>query len=467
MSVQEIENMSIKEKRMAALVMEGKDEEVALAQKAEQLAVVEEEEEDEGVEMEDEVREEEVIKVADTSGGVVKVRKDYVPKSKRQPKVPMSLCQICGQQVPDAEFAEHVRIELLDPRWKEKKAALEAHRSAANLATAGTDVTKNLREFAAVRTDLFSTTAEEEAKRQEAEAKAKQREREKVVWDGHAATRDAVTERFQTGVNLQEQIEALHKAKGLVPTEDTGLPKIGPALPGQPQILDPSAPMPPPLLASSGASSGATMFAAPQPMAAPPSMSGQGMQPAPIHLGGMGFPTLPPQAQAQMQYPTVPHGLPARPPVLNPGEGMQGPPPQTLPPISFANYSGLGVRPAEGPPDDGPQVKRMKVMKLPPGQFYPESDWLTMNPDPVSIVINLPSYPEKPEWGCNGSAIVLDDVPLNLMAGSLRDRIMHKTGCPVAKQRLLYGGKILSTGITLASLNIDDGDIITLQLKQK
>lgn len=49
----------------------------------------------------------------------------------------------------------------------------------------------------------------------EAEIKAKQREREKNVWDGHTASMDSTRERYQANANLDDQIAALHRAKGL------------------------------------------------------------------------------------------------------------------------------------------------------------------------------------------------------------------------------------------------------------
>lgn len=44
----------------------------------------------------------------------------------------MTTCTICGQSVPVDELDEHMRIELLDPRWKTQRDALEARRATAN-----------------------------------------------------------------------------------------------------------------------------------------------------------------------------------------------------------------------------------------------------------------------------------------------------------------------------------------------
>lgn len=72
--------------------------------------------------------------------------------------------------------------------------------------------------MAANRPDIFGSGQaghDEEARRMQ-EAAAKSKAREKDVWDGHTATKDSVTNRYQTGANLDEQIEALHRAKGLI-----------------------------------------------------------------------------------------------------------------------------------------------------------------------------------------------------------------------------------------------------------
>jgi splicing factor 3A subunit 1 len=55
-------------------------------------------------------------------GQPMRIRNDYVPRAqaKRQ-NVPMSICPNCHQQIPDAEMNEHLRVESLDPRWKEQQ----------------------------------------------------------------------------------------------------------------------------------------------------------------------------------------------------------------------------------------------------------------------------------------------------------------------------------------------------------
>ena len=101
-----------------------------------------------------------------TSG--IKVRKDYVPAAQqaRGKAMNSSICPNCKQAIPNDEMSEHLRIEMLDPQWREQS-KVAAHRSSTtNLSTA--DVAMNLKRLASQRTDVFdpvtgrALTAEEQ-----------------------------------------------------------------------------------------------------------------------------------------------------------------------------------------------------------------------------------------------------------------------------------------------------------------
>lgn len=42
--------------------------------------------------------------------------------------------------------------------------------------------------------------------------------------------------------------------------------------------------------------------------------------------------------------------------------------------------------------------------------------------DDVTLTIQMPDYPSKPAWGCDGTSFTLE-VGLSLLVGTLRDRI--------------------------------------------
>ncbi len=73
-------------------------------------------------------------------------------------------CPVCGRNIPVSEFNEHLRIEMLDPNYRNVKADAEAR--AQNITTvSGDDIAKNLKAFARHRPDILS--ADDQARFQE------------------------------------------------------------------------------------------------------------------------------------------------------------------------------------------------------------------------------------------------------------------------------------------------------------
>ncbi|KAJ5766499.1 uncharacterized protein N7511_004115 [Penicillium nucicola] len=98
----------------------------------------------------------------------MRIRSDYVPRAqaRRQQAGAMAICPYCNQKVPSAELDDHIRIELLDPRWKEQRAKADSRSSTTNLSTV--DVVNNLKRLASQRSDVFDPSPadpEEEARR--------------------------------------------------------------------------------------------------------------------------------------------------------------------------------------------------------------------------------------------------------------------------------------------------------------
>jgi splicing factor 3A subunit 1 len=98
----------------------------------------------------------------------MRIRSDYVPRAqaRRQQANQLAICPYCNQKVPSAELDEHIRIELLDPRWKEQRAKADSRSATTNLSTV--DVVNNLKRLASQRSDVFDPSPvdpEEEARR--------------------------------------------------------------------------------------------------------------------------------------------------------------------------------------------------------------------------------------------------------------------------------------------------------------
>ncbi|KAL1995508.1 hypothetical protein VTN49DRAFT_1695 [Thermomyces lanuginosus] len=104
----------------------------------------------------------------------MRIRSDYVPRAQARRQNQggaTALCPNCHQQIPVNELDHHMRIELLDPRWKEQRAKADERASTTNLSTF--DVVNNLKRLASQRQDVFDSTnvgnnqveAEEESRR--------------------------------------------------------------------------------------------------------------------------------------------------------------------------------------------------------------------------------------------------------------------------------------------------------------
>jgi splicing factor 3A subunit 1 len=77
--------------------------------------------------------------------GGMKIRPaGYIPRVNRN--VVTQICPNCGEKIPVDELDEHIRIELLDPKWKEQKAVAEKRQMATNLG--GADVARNVKRLA-------------------------------------------------------------------------------------------------------------------------------------------------------------------------------------------------------------------------------------------------------------------------------------------------------------------------------
>lgn len=109
------------------------------------------------------------------------------------------------------------------------------------------------------------------------------------------------------------------------------------------------------------------------------------------------------------------------------------------------------------------------MAKLPGGALYPEQDWINMHPHPISLRVQLPNEPSRPEWKFDGSTVTLQELPLNLLVSTLRDRIVQATGSTVgvSKIRLSYGGKMLTNTQTIAVYNLEDEDLVVATVRDE
>jgi len=217
------------------------------------------------------------------------IRKEYTPQvgTQMQSSVHYAIDPVTRQQVRLDEMEEHMRISLLDPKWKEQKQLEEERRKDSNVA-GGEDINRNLKSFAARRTDIFGDKEvaigetigqdEEEAERAN-----------KVIWDGHSSSIARTANlALQSGLSRPSEPERHDPSK--MPSATPPLPKGGAVTKA----------LPPP-------ASGALRLPLPPGMTPPPGMGlPAGMPPPPPPPGmpppppGMGLP-LPPPPPAKKQ----------------------------------------------------------------------------------------------------------------------------------------------------------------------
>lgn len=94
----------------------------------------------------------------------IKVVEDYVPLSSAQSApAAAQLLTVDGKAVSSAEANEHMRILLMNPKWREEtQRHLEKQKESSY--AAGTAIADSLRRFATKRADIFASSAEEEAR---------------------------------------------------------------------------------------------------------------------------------------------------------------------------------------------------------------------------------------------------------------------------------------------------------------
>lgn len=142
---------------------------------------------------------------AATRGAPGRIVTDYVPRAAAKKNVATVVCPNCKQNIPANEIDEHIRIELLDPRWKEQREKAEA-RYSTTINTA--DVANNLKRFASQREDIYdgasgmNISPEEEARRKRAA----------VSYDGQPdPAKDAARMAQMQNMNVQEQLRRIQE----------------------------------------------------------------------------------------------------------------------------------------------------------------------------------------------------------------------------------------------------------------
>lgn len=371
---------------------------------------------------------------------------DRLPAERNPTKYVVS--PITGELIPVNEMSEHMRISLIDPKYKEQKERMFAKIRETTLAQ-DDEISKNIVGLARTRPDIFGTTEEEVSNAVKAEIEKKNDEQPKqVIWDGHTGSigRTATQAMSQ---NADDQIDLPGPA---APPPRPGVPSVRPLPP--PPGLALNLPRVPPNSQYPGVTSG----------------GGGGLVPPPPRPG-MVTPLRPPP-QMQMSYGQQQPYMMNRPPPPPPGSqftplaprpfmGQHGMPMAPPPPMP------LGMPPPPPPeeaPPPLPEEPEPKKQRLDDSLLVPEDQFLAQHPGGVRVMISVPSMDEG---NLKGQLLEISVESLSESVGSLKEKIAGEIQLPANKQKLSGKAGFFKDNLSLAYYNVGAGEILSLSLRER
>ncbi|XP_043696463.1 probable splicing factor 3A subunit 1 [Telopea speciosissima] len=400
---------------------------------------------------------------------------DRIPAERDPTKFVVS--PITGELIPINEMAEHMRISLIDPKYKEQKERMMAKIRETTLA-ADDEISRNIVGLARTRPDIFGTTEEEVSNAVKAEIEKKKEEQPKqVIWDGHTGSigrtaNQAMAQNLSGDVQTDAandegrallgpaapppkpsipSVRPLPPPPGLAlnilrmppnsvqySTPSSGLLVPPPRHPGIPMPMVPSVRPPPPMPMGSGQQP--VMVNRPPPM--PPSISNPPNIPVPPPPGSQFTPLAVPRP---FNLPVPPPAMPMVPPPPLPQGMPPPPPPEDAPP----------------PPPDEPEPKRQRVDD---SLFIPEEQFLAQHPGPVRITVSVPNIDEG---NLKGQLLEITIQSLSETVASLKEKIAGEIQLPANKQKLSGRAGFLKDNLSLAYYNIGAGETLTLALRER
>ncbi|CAG8539377.1 6804_t:CDS:2 [Paraglomus brasilianum] len=289
------------------------------------------------------------------------------------------------------------------------------------------------------------------------------------------------TQRAAAGVSIDEQIAAIHRSKGLTSDGDS---KIGPRIP---QAQD----SPHQQQAHMAASQFQNLQNQHQMYGFPPVPHNQVYSPyvpssAPFAHQLSGYITSAhPHANMAMGH----HHMLQRPHMQS---THRPPQPPGMPPVMMSHVQGQSPIPASGIPgapipyaasmsldkekgrlaeedlDPTNPAKKQKLDgNIPAGTGFMNDDNMSGHQTFFTLTIQCPNLPEKPEWNCTGQSLEIEDVSLNMLVSTLKDKIAARLSFPAGKQKLAIGGQVMKNQGALGFYNIENGTAISLQVKDR
>lgn len=297
---------------------------------------------------------------------------------------------ITGELIPINEMSEHMRISLIDPKFKEQKERMFAKIRETTLAQ-DDEISKNIVGLARTRPDIFGTTEEEVSNAVKAEIEKKKDEQPKqVIWDGHTGSIGrTANQAMSQNLNGEDHNDAVNNDFRTLPGPAAPPPKLGMppirSLPPPPGLALNLPRVPPNTIQYSAPTSGGLHVPQPRPQVVQMMPSVRPPQPMAMNSGQQSYmvsrphtmpPTMPPNISVPpppgSQFTHLPVSRPYLPhPVPPPSMPMMHPPP--LP-------HGMPPPPPEEAPPPLPEEPEPKRQKLDDSSLVPEDQFLAQHP---------------------------------------------------------------------------------------
>lgn len=395
----------------------------AAAAAAAAKAAAEEEEEEEG-------RPVRVVKNYQSRRGVAAQQQAYDPNK-------FVVSPITGELVPIGEMAEHMRISLIDPKYREQKEAMMAKIRGTTKAN-DDEIGRNLVGLSRSLPHIFGTTQEEMSAlvgKQIAEQRA----------------RDAAAARAALPVPAHQGPSRLPQG----PAQPLPVPKE--PLPEMPPVAAPPVNLAPPLQRAPPPSLPPPQAAPPPKLPLPPSAAGRQAAQPPAAAPQQQRPPEAMRPPAPMPAPPMPRPpMPMRPPM----PPMGGPPP--LPPMPHGGPPPLPPRDAPPLPEE-PEPKRARTDTF---VLTDEEEFADAHPGTQKVFVLCPKV-EASET-LNGQLLAVEMPSLLASVADLKARLSEVLQLPPGKQQLSreHVG-ILKNDLSLAFYNVDTGVQLQLGLKER
>ncbi|KAL3817883.1 hypothetical protein ACJIZ3_003788 [Penstemon smallii] len=388
---------------------------------------------------------------------------DRIPAERDPTKYVVS--PITGELILINEMSEHMRISLIDPKYKEQKDRMFAKIRETTLA-ADDEISRNIVGLARTRPDIFGTTEEEVSNAVKAEIEKKNDEQPKqVIWDGHTGSIGrTANQAMSQNAGGEDPYDVMNNDGRSLPG-----PAPPPPRPGMPLVR----PLPPPpgLILNIPRPPNSVQYS---------TVTGAQLPPGPPVMNMI--PTVrPPPPPMQMMHmgnrpPMPPPSIPVPPP---PGSSHYTPLGGTPRPFVHMSQPGMhmvppppmpqGGMPPPPPPEDAPlpplpDEPEPKRQKLDDSMLIPEDQFLAQHSGPTRISI---SVPKGEEGNLKGQVLDITVQSLSETVGSLKEKIAGEIQLPANKQKLSGKAGFLKDNLSLAYYNVAPGDSLSLSLRER